>query len=145
MIPKSGTIIPKLSTIMLKMSTRRIPSLISAQRGFMMYAALGAVLVIAALGIALKVQTARLNSAKADLEACTTRYGEALRQIDRQNAGVKKVEESAKKAARNAAAALEKARAAQASSEAERKRLEGLKSNSGNCQDALKEVRKGLK
>lgn len=121
-----------------------------SQRGFMLYAAIGAAAVIGALGVALMIQGARLDSAKAKLQTCQTAYETALESIKRQNEAVQAHAEAVKKAterARIASAAAAKAKVATAS---ERKRIAALiasGSPKGDCPagKAVAEARKGLK
>lgn len=116
------------------------------QRGFLPitgYAALAAGAVILALGIALKVQSARLEASEANLEACTVRYAETLEKVEIQNKAVKDLSDEAKKRARIAAAALAKARQGQGSLNAEIARLRSLKAS--DCADGVAKVRAGLK
>lgn len=71
------------------------------QAGFVLYAALGALLVISLLGIALKVQTARLDASKAKYEAFVTQVkaaGEiAQAKADREKANRKAITASQEK------------------------------------------------
>ena len=125
------------------------------QRGFLLagpvllYSAIAAGALIVGLSVALKVQSARLDAAKANLEACETRYGEALEIIRKQNEGVKALKDASEQAHRRAQAAQERAKAAQQGSMKERERLALLakKPATGPCQagEAVKRVREGLK
>jgi len=115
-------------------------------RGFLtpqIGAVLAAGAVILALSLALKIQGARLDSAKAKYEACQIRYSETLAMISRQNEAVKTLEKDAQERAKRASAALAKARAAQGSLEAEISRLKGSKP--ADCSAAVSIVREGLK
>lgn len=104
-----------------------------------------ALAVIVALSLALRVQGARLDAKVAELEACQTRYAEALQSIAKQNAAVKQLQDEARKRARIAAAALAKAREGQGSLKAEIERLRGAIGKGATCQEAVSSVRKGLK
>ena len=118
------------------------------QRGFLsipIVAALAAGAVILALGLALKVQGARLDAKEAELEACTTRYAETLKLVDIQNKAVESLESEAKKRATIAAAALAKAREGRDSLNAEIARLRAATGSGRTCAEAVSEVRKGLK
>lgn len=119
-------------------------------RGFLtlqMAAILAAGAVILGLGLALKIQSARLDAKEAELSACVTRYQETLILVKKQNEAVNALESEAKKRAQNTAAALAKARQGQQSLEAELKRLRdsGASGKVLSCEDAVQEVRKGLK
>lgn len=119
-------------------------------RGFLtlqLAAILAAGAVILALGIALKVQSARLDAKEAELSACVTRYEETLILVKKQNEAVQQLEDEAKKRAKRASDALAKAREGQQSLEAELKRLRdsGASGKVLTCEDAVREVRKGLK
>jgi uncharacterized membrane protein YqiK len=99
--------------------------------------------VILGLFAALKFQGARLDSVKANYEACQIRYSETLAMISRQNEAVKTLEKDAQERARKSAAALAKARKEQGSLEAEISRLKGSKP--ADCSAAVSIVREGLK
>jgi predicted nucleic acid-binding Zn-ribbon protein len=114
-----------------------------SQRGFMLYGLVGAVAVAGALGIALMVQNARLDSAAAKLEACHAKYAETLKSVEKANKAVADLEKEAAKRAKSAAAALAKARQGADSLESEIKRLKAAKP--ADCAAAVTEVRKGLK
>ena len=101
-----------------------------------------ALAVILGLFLALKVQSARLDAAKADLEACTTRYAETLKSVEKANSAVKDLQKESEERAKKAAAALAKARAAQGSLEAEMARLRASKP--ADCAGAVAAVREGL-
>lgn len=119
-----------------------------AVRGFISLPLAGAVAagaVILALGLALKVQGARLDAKEAELEACTTRYAETLKLVEKQNKAVESLESEAKKRARNAAAALAKAREGRDSLNAEIARLRAATGSGKSCAEAVGEVRRGLK
>lgn len=107
--------------------------------------ALAAGAVILGLALALKVQGARLDAAQADLEACTTRYKETLMLVDKQNKAVAQLETESQKRARNAAAALAKAREGMGSLRSEISRLQAATGSGKTCAEAVAEVRKGLK
>lgn len=109
-----------------------------------MAAILAAGAVILTLGIALKVQSARLDAKAAELEACQSRYAEALKSIEKQNSAVKQLQDDAQKRARNAAAALAKAREGQGSLKAEIERLRGAIGSGKTCSEAVEAVRRGL-
>lgn len=118
------------------------------QRGFVslpVAAGLVALAVILALSLALRVQGARLDAKAAELEACTTRYAEALQSIARQNEAVKTLEKEAQERAKRAAAALAKAREGQTTLKADIERLRGAIGKGATCQEAVSSVRKGLK
>lgn len=117
-------------------------------RGFVSLPVAGgliALAVIVGLSLALRVQGARLEAAQADLEACTTRYAETLRLVEKQNKAVSDLEKEAKERARKAAAALAKAREGQGSLQAEIARLRGAIGKGATCSEAVDAVRKGLK
>ncbi len=119
-------------------------------RGFLtlqLAAMLAAGAVILTLGIALKVQSARLDAKEAELSACVTRYAETLKLVEIQNKAVSDLEAEAKKRAKLASDALAKARQGQQSLEAELKRLRdsGASGAVRTCEDAVKVVREGLK
>ena len=115
------------------------------QRGFVLtlWLAVGAAVAFAAMGVAVKVQTSRLDSAKADLTACETRYKETLILVEKQNKAVSALETESKKRATIAAAALAKARQGQGSLNAEIARLRAA--TAGSCEAGVAEVRKGLR
>ena len=118
------------------------------QRGFLsipIVAALAAGAVILALGLALKIQSARLDAKEAELEACTTRYAETRRLVEKQNKAVSALETESQKRARNAAAALAKAREGRDSLNAEISRLRAATGSGKTCSEAVAEVRRGLK
>ena len=122
----------------------------SSQRGFMIYGLIGAVAVAGALGVALMVQNARLDGAKAKLETCQAAYEQTLELVKKQNQAVKAHQEATKKATERARIASEKAAKAKVASQSEIKRLESLASQpapKGDCPAglAVQEIRKGLK
>lgn len=117
------------------------------QRGFWTLttvAALAAGAVILTLGIALKVQSARLDAKEAELSACVTRYAETLKLVEIQNKAVSELEKEAKERARIAAAALAKAREGQSSLKAEIERIQGAIGKGATCSEAVSAVRNGL-
>ncbi len=119
---------------------------VKRQRGFLPltgYAALAALVVIGGLVVAVKVQSSRLDAAKAELEACATRYETALASIKRQNEAVDALSEASQKRQKQAAAALAKARQGQGSLEAEIARLRSLKP--ADCAAGVAAVREGLR
>ena len=121
-----------------------------ADRGFIAiplagYAAIAAGAVILSLGIALKVQSARLDAAKAETEACKTRYAETLDLVRKQNKAVEALEVESKKRTRTAAAALAKARQGQDSLRIEIERLHGAIGSGKTCAEAVSDVRRGLR
>ncbi len=97
----------------------------------------------AAMSIALKVQTSRLSAAKADLQACETRYGEALASIDRQNKAVESLAKAAAERQKQAKAALAAAGKGNVGKDAEIARLRGL--NAKSCAAAVEGVKQGLR
>lgn len=107
------------------------------------WAAIAAGGVILALGIALKVQSARLDARTADLEACQSRYAETLKLVEKSNKAVSELAETAAKRARNAKAALAKARQEAGSLDSEIARLRAAKPS--DCAAAVATVRQGLK
>lgn len=107
-------------------------------------AGLVALAVILGLSLALKVQGARLDAKAAELEACQSRYAEALQSIAKQNEAVKQLQDDAQKRTRIAAAALAKAREGQGSLKAEIERLRGAIGSGKTCSEAVEAVRKGL-
>jgi len=118
------------------------------QRGFLGfglagYAAIASAVVIGGLLLALKVQSSRLESAQAELEACATRYAETLKLVEKSNKAVSEMAETADKRARNAKAALAKALEGQGSLDSEIARLKAAKP--ADCAAAVAEIRKGLK
>ena len=124
------------------------------QRGFLLagpalYAAVAAGVVIVGLSVALKVQSARLDTAKAELALCTSQYNQALASIQRQNEAVKAQVKARTQAKAKSEAALKAATQALKASQSERDRLKGLatKPATGPCQagEAVQEIRKGLK
>lgn len=119
------------------------------QRGFVIYALLGALALAGAAGAWAWVQGKRLEAAKASLEACQSRYAEALEAIRRQNEAVEAFKKSSQEAQDRATAALAAARQAQAGSLKERERLKALlgqKPPAGPCPagSAVSEIRQGL-
>ena len=125
------------------------------QRGFLLagpvllYSAIAAGALIVGLSVALKVQSARLDAVKASLEACQTRYGEALEAIRRQNEAVKELEKASKQATERARQAQASAKAANQGLAKERERLATVSKTPpiGPCPagQAVQELRKGLK
>lgn len=115
------------------------------QRGFILYVALAALVVITGLSVALKVQSSRLNAAHADLEACTTRYETALASIRRQNEAVTALSEASTKRQKQAAIALKQAREGQGKADAEIARLRGLTASGLSCSGAVQQVKEGMK
>lgn len=118
------------------------------RRGFISFqlaGALAAGAVIIGLGLALKVQSARLDAAQADLAACMTRYQETLILVKKQNDAVTALEIESKERARKAAIALAKAREGQGSLQAEIARLLAAVGSGKTCPEAVETVRKGLK
>jgi len=114
-------------------------------RGFVSLPVAGvlvALAVIVGLFLALRVQSARLDAKSAELEACTTRYAETLKSVEKSNQSVKDLQKESEERAKRAAAALAKARAAQGSLTAEIGRLRASKPQT--CTDAVISVRKGL-
>jgi Tfp pilus assembly protein PilE len=123
---------------------------VHSQRGFMLYGLAVAVMVAGALGVALVVQSARLDSAKARLDSCRADYEIAMKSIEKQNKAVSDLQEAAKKAKERARIASEKAAKARVASKSEIERLEALARNpapKGDCPagQAVQEVRKGMK
>lgn len=117
-------------------------------RGFVSLPVAGgliALAVILGLSLALRVQGARLDAKAAELEACTTRYAETLKLVEKQNEAVKTLEKEAQERAKRAAAALAKAREGQGSLKAEIDRLRGAIGSGKTCSEAVEAVRKGLK
>ena len=108
--------------------------------------AIAAGVVIAGLGLALKVQSARLDSTKADLEACSTRYQSALDSISKQNAAIDSLLAKAEKKRKDSEQALAVARKGQGKAQAEIARLKSLKPSGTSCPagDAVSKVREGL-
>ncbi len=77
----------------------------------MAWGAIGAGVIILGLGLALKVQSARLEAAQAELSACKIRYSEVLGQISRQNQAIEgwqKAEAEARERAAKAAKAADR-------------------------------------
>lgn len=75
-----------------------------------LWGALGALAIIAGLGLALKVQSARLDASQAAEKACTIRYEDALGTIGRQNkafADLKEAQDKAQAESKRRLAALE--------------------------------------
>lgn len=118
-----------------------------SQRGFMLYGLIGAVAVAGALGVALMVQNARLDSAKAKLETCQAAYASALESIKKQNKAVSDLQDATKTAQNRARIASQEAAKAKVASKSEIERLSALKPKSGACPagQAVADVRKGLK
>lgn len=127
---------------------------ILTQKGFISlgltgYLAIGAGVVILALGLAVKVQSARLDAAQQKALALEQQVAQWTAAAKECSDATKKADEEAKKRARTAAIALEAARKGQASSKAEAERLRGLIGSkpATDCpaRDGVAEVRKGLK
>ena len=122
------------------------------ERGFILpalpiaaWGAIGAAVIILGLGLALKAQSARLDAAQAETEACKIRYAETLDLVRKQNKAVEALEIESQKRARNAAAALAKAREGQGSLKVEIERLQGAIGKGATCSGAVEQVRRGLK
>lgn len=125
-----------------------------SERGFLLagpvlYAAIAAGVIILGLTLALKVQSARLGAAKASLEACETRYKDALTLIERQNEGVKALKDASDKARRLATEAQASAKVANQGLAKERERLAAASKvvPLGPCPagEGVRIVREGLK
>lgn len=117
------------------------------QRGFTLYAIFGLLIVVGLMGVALKVQSSRLESAKADLHVCETRYAETLKLVRKQNEAVETLKKDADKRAKDAAAALAKARTDGKAKEAEISRLSAFKANpqvASSCVKGVEAVRSQL-
>lgn len=99
---------------------------------------------ILALSVALKVQSSRLDAAKADLEACATRYETALASIRKQNEAVTALSEASAKRQKQAAIALKQAREGQGKADAEIARLKGLADKGLSCSGAVQQVKRGM-
>lgn len=113
-----------------------------------LYAAIAAGVLVVGLSVALKIQSSRLEAAKAELALCSDRYQAALGQIQRQNQAIKGLEQASEKARRSALEAQERARAAQKGLGKERERLAALKAAADSpcpAGDAVKRVREGLR
>lgn len=118
------------------------------QAGFTLYAILGLLIVVGLMGIALKVQTERLDAKVQLLEACNTNYRLALKSIARQNDAVLNLKKEAEKRAKEAASALERARAYGKVKDGEIARLSAIKADpvvAGSCEKGVAAVRAGLK
>lgn len=114
------------------------------QAGFTLYAIFGLLIVVGLMGVALKVQSSRLESAKADLHVCETRYAETLKLVAKQNQAVENLKKDADKRAAVAAAALAKARTDGKAKEAEISRLSAFKANpvvASSCAKGVEAVR----
>ena len=113
----------------------------------MLYAAIGAVAVAGALGVALMVQNARLDSAKAKLETCQAAYEQTLELVKKQNKAVSDLQEATKNAQNRARLASDAAAKARVANKSEIERLSALKPKLGACPagQAVADVRKGLK
>lgn len=113
------------------------------QRGFTLYIVLAALLAFVGMAVALKIQSARLESAQAKVAECEAQRDILAKQVEKQNKAVSDMSEAAAKRARIAQAALAKARQEAGSLDAEIARLRGVKP--ADCAAAVAEVRKGLK
>lgn len=118
------------------------------QKGFMLYILIAVAIAFGLMLLALKVQSSRLESAKADLHVCETRYAETLKLVQKHNKAVQDLQKEAEKRARNAKAALDKARAEGKSKDDEIARLDAIKSipaMANSCIKGVEAVRMGLK
>ena len=117
--------------------------------GIALYGLIGAVAVAGGLGIALKIQSSRLDTAKAELALCAMQYKQALESIQKQNEGVKALKEASEQARDRARIAVASVKAAQQGVVKERERLALLakKPATGPCPAgaAVTEIKKGLK
>lgn len=118
------------------------------QSGFLgiptLYLWLAALAVIAGLMLTIKVQSARLGASEANLEACASRYAETLKNVTLANKRVDELAADSAKRARNAAAALAKAREGQTKLDSEIARLRGLSAAGLDCSGAVAEVKRGM-
>ena len=122
-----------------------------SERGFIQlpllaWGAIAAGAVILALGVSLKIQSARLEAAQEQLSACKSTNQLLNEQISRQNAAVKALALEAQGRIRRAQAASEAARRANLKARREIERLRGLKPPVSGCpaQEAVKKIREGL-
>lgn len=121
--------------------------MLRSQRGFLPptgYIGLAALAVILALGLALKVQGARLDASKAELEACAARYAETLKLVEKQNKAVDALQADSQKRQKQAAIALKQAKAGQGSLNAEILRLRAINADTLDCSGAVQQVKQGL-
>ena len=115
--------------------------------GPMLYAAIGAGVVIVGLSVALKVQSSRLAAAQENLAACRATNAVLNDQIASQNAAVEAWEKAAEQAKDRAAKALRAANEAAKASKGEIERLKAAKPIvQGDCPagQAVQRVREGL-
>ena len=125
----------------------------NTQRGFLLagpvlYGAIAAGALVVGLSVALKVQSSRLDAAKAELSLCTSLYNQALASIQHQNQAVRELERASKAAQERAQEAQERARAENKGLVRERERLAALKPPpAGPCPSgqAVQRIREGLR
>lgn len=122
------------------------------QTGFVLtlplYGMIGAMVVAGGLAVALAINGAKLDTARARLATCEERNATLNGQIARQNEAVELLEKEAEDRQKRAQAALEAARKGQAKAQSEIARLRATKpSVKGDCPagQAIQRVREGLK
>lgn len=109
------------------------------------YGAIAAGIIIAALSGAVWVQTERLDVAQGTLENCSKAREITDSLLLRQNKAVDDLAKASEKRARNAAAALAKAREGQGKADSEIARLRGLATVGLDCSGAVAEVKRGMR
>jgi len=109
------------------------------------YGAIAAGIVIAALSGALWVQTERLDVAQGTLKNCSKAREITDSLLFQQNKAVDDLAKDSEKRARNAAAALAKAREGQGKQDSEIARLRGLSAAGLDCAGAVAEVKLGMR
>jgi len=113
------------------------------ERGFTIYVILAALVAFVGMGVALKIQSARLKSAQAKVAECEAQREKLAKQVEIQNAAVKDMSEKAAKRARIAADALAKARQEAGSLDSEIARLRAAKP--ADYAAAVATVKQGMK
>ena len=103
------------------------------------------VIVIAMMGLALWIQTARVENCKVEREALTTANLELKAAVEKQNAAVDRLLNEAEDRKAKGAQALAQAQARRRQAEAELRRLQGVRLTGLTCAQAVKAVKDGLR
>jgi len=116
------------------------------QRGqIALYGAIGAGVVIVALGIALKIQSSRLETAQTETAAAKAAVAQWMGVAKDCSDSVEKAAKASKEASVRAQEALKRARATGIASKNELARLKAELGKPGDCSAAVQQVKQGLK
>ena len=102
-------------------------------------------ILIAVLGFMLWAQTQRLDIAQGHLDLCRENVDKWAKSVRDQNKAVDELEKDSAKRARNAAAALAKARQGQGKADSEIARLRSINAAALDCAGAVEQVKRGMR